>query len=180
MNIIYATPRCVCLFLSFLRSCSHQRHRHVPMANRPWFLISATNDVARAILNDARNRDCMILGPDGTNRINVTFDNYFKPDCLSFGRERTCSVVCDPPEFPEEITRRFSRRQCQLFLQKNTLMIRDESSSCTTSIRPQQINSGQWEFTGSQRQRAVLERGAWDIVMGPAEFCLEFSDRGKA
>ncbi len=155
------------------------------MADRRWFLISPTNDVARAIVNDTGNRECVILGPDGTNRISVTFDDYFKPDCiLSFGRDRTCSVVCDPPEFPEEVTRRFSRRQCQFFLEKNTLMIRDDSSSCTTSIRPQQINSDLWEFpsksTGTPRQRAILERGAWDLVMGPAEFSLEFSDRGKS
>lgn len=162
--------------------CPLNQHHHVAMAadDTRWFLISPQNDVARAIVNDIRNRDCVILGSDGKNRINVTFDDYFKPDCLlSFGRERTCSVVCDPPGFPEEITGRFSRRHCRFFFHKSTLIIRDESSRHTTHIRPRQIDSYQWKFTDIPRQRAIPERGAWDLVIGPAEFCLEFPDEGK-
>ena len=83
-----------------------------------------TNDVVRAVVNDARNQDCVILDLDSIKRISVTFDDYFRPDCiLSFRRDRTCSVVYEPSEFLEEITRQFSRRQCQFFLQKNTLII---------------------------------------------------------
>ena len=140
--------------------------------------------MARAIVNDTRNRECVLPSPDGTNTISVTFDDYFKPDCiLSFGRDSACTVVCDAPEFPEQLSRLFSRRQCQFFLEKNTLMIRDDSSGCTTSIRPQLIESNLWEFasqsTGTPRQRAVLERGDWDLAIGPAEFLLQFPDKGK-
>ncbi|KUJ06219.1 Pkinase-domain-containing protein [Mollisia scopiformis] len=60
-------------------------------------------------------------------------------------------------------------------------MLRDDSSGSTTSIHPRQIDSNLWEFpsksTGTPRQRAVLERGDWDLAMGPAEFLLQFSDR---
>lgn len=154
------------------------------MADGRWFLISPENDVAQAIVNDTRNRGWVTPSADGTNTISVTFNDYFKPDCiLSFGRERNCSVVCDPPELPEELSRRFSRKQCHFFLAKNTLMIQDDSSSGTTSIRPRQIGSSLWEFpsiySSAPRQQAVLERGAWDFVIGPAEFLLRFADKGK-
>ena len=154
------------------------------MADRSWFQILPKNDVARAIIDDTRNRECVMPGQDGTNKIVVTFDDYFRPDCvLSFGRDRTCSVVCDPPELPESLSRQFSRRQCQFFLEKNTLMLRDDSSGSTTSVRPRQIESNRWEFssksTGTPRQRAILESGDWDLAFGSAEFVLQFPERGK-
>ena len=154
------------------------------MADRRWFQISPKNDVARAIVNDTRNRECVIPCPDGTIKIIVTFDDYFRPNCiLSFGRDRAFSVVCDPPELPGPLSRQFSRRQCQFFLENNTLMLRDDSSGSTTSIHPQQIDSNLWEFpsksTGTPRQRAVIESGDWDLALGPAEFLLQFPDRGK-
>ncbi|RDL35671.1 uncharacterized protein BP5553_06283 [Venustampulla echinocandica] len=139
------------------------------MADKRWFQISLENDIARAIINDTRNRDCVTSSAD---------------DCiLTFGRDRAFSVVCGPPGLPEQLSREFSRRQCQLFLEKNTLLIRDDSSGSTTKTCPRKIDSNLWKFsstsTGILKQRALLEIRHWGLTVGPAEFLVEFFGKDR-
>ena len=84
-------------------------------------------------------------------------------------------------------------RQCRFFLENGSFMVRDESSGQTTGIHPRKVSLSadnteshpklcpeKWEFSGIPRQRAVLQKGIWQLTLGRAQFFLEFKDsRGK-
>ncbi|EPE31192.1 hypothetical protein GLAREA_04159 [Glarea lozoyensis ATCC 20868] len=150
----------------------------------PWFQLTPENDVALAITQDTQNRERVTVRPgDELDVILVHFEDYFKPECiLSFGRDRNCSIVCDPPGL-ESVSRRFSRRHCQFFLSNSSLMLRDDSSGASTTLTPRDLDPHAWELSaasgGTPRQRALLEAGEWHLTVGPAEFLLEFTGRGR-
>ncbi|MCJ1243632.1 hypothetical protein MMC30_000829 [Trapelia coarctata] len=139
------------------------------IANKHWFTIVPENNEAIAIVNDTQNRERVVpLSSDPTTlAIVITFSDYLKPNCvLSFGYDEECSVICEGEGY--------SRKQCHFFLLNKSLMIRDDSPGCSTSIVPVGIDSEKWISTRPPRQWAVLEEGLWKLKIGVVEFCLRF------
>lgn len=145
------------------------------MADNAWFFILPINEDAKAIVDDFRNRNHVVI----TNRagaaiIRVVFRDDLKPYCiLSFGRSLDSDIKCDPPG--TAIGRRMAQRQCSFSFHNRCLIFRDHSELHTSTIFPEDLDSPEkWKMDRIPRQRAIPEYGGWHISMGTAKFRLQF------
>lgn len=148
------------------------------MAGEVWFSIFPTNEESKAIVNDVRNQDHVVIA-DGAGAaagkiIQVVFQDNLKPHCiLSFGRDTNSDIICNPPG--TTIGHRMGIRQCSFCFHNRSLLFRDHSDQQTSSIFPSYLDSpGRWHMNQIPRQRAIPECGDWRISMGPATFLLRF------
>lgn len=148
------------------------------MAGNVWFYILPINEDAKAIVDDVRNREHVVItygpGAAAINRIQVVFRDDLKPHCiLSFGRSFDSNIQCNPPG--TAIGRRMAQRQCSFSFHNRCLIFRDHSELHTSTIFPEHLDSPEkWEMDQIPRQRAIPEYGDWLISMGGATFRLEF------
>lgn len=71
------------------------------MANQVWFSIIPKKDVAKAIVNDSRNQEHVVITEAGRKVFQVVFGAILKEDCiLSFGRHEDNDIKCDLPGTP--------------------------------------------------------------------------------
>lgn len=117
------------------------------MADNAWFFILPINKDAKAIVDDFRNRNHVVItNGAGAAIIRVVFQDDLKPYCiLSFGRSLDSDIKCDLPG--TAIRRRMAQRQCSFFFHNRCLIFRDHSELHISTIFLEDLDSPQkWKM----------------------------------